>query len=97
MNRYEDECYYYVRKPCGIPTTVGSQFSFIEQIEKERPSFFQELTRVWKQEEERGLLNRLDNETAGLLYFAKTPAIAEAYYAMQEDEKITKRYVCDIK
>ena len=97
MNWYEDDSCYYIRKPHGIPTTVGSQFSFIEQLEREQPECFHALTQERTQEEERGLLNRLDNETAGLLYFAKTHAIAEEYHKKQDDEQITKWYVCDVK
>lgn len=62
--RYEDEKFYYVRKPQGIPTTFGSQFSFMEQLESERHPFLVELMKARTREEERGLLNRLDNDTA---------------------------------
>ena len=84
MKRYEDTKFFYARKPHGMPTTVGSQFSFLEQIEKEKSPEFQQLQRFRKKEEEWGLLNRLDNDTAGLLYFAKTPSLAQEYYSAQE-------------
>lgn len=97
MKRYEDDYYYYIRKPHGIPTTFGSQFSFIEQLAVERPSFLVELERVRSRQEERGLLNRLDNDTAGLLYFAKTKESAQMYEQAQDQGTCTKRYVCDVK
>lgn len=62
--RYEDEHFYYARKPYGIPTTFGSQFSFLELLDQQRPAFFVQLADVRTREEERGLLNRLDNDTA---------------------------------
>lgn len=97
MKRYEDDYFYYVRKPHGIPTTFGSQFSFLETLQARRPVFFIELEKLWSREEERGLLNRLDNDTAGLIYFAKTREAAEHYYALQEKNILSKWYVCDIK
>lgn len=64
LQRYEDEKFYYLRKPQGMPTTFGSQFSCMEQLENERPAFLVELAKARSAEEERGLLNRLDNDTA---------------------------------
>ncbi len=97
MKRYEDDYLYYVRKPHGMPTTFGSQFSFLETLQARRPTFFMELEKIWSREEEFGLLNRLDNDTAGLIYFAKSRESAEHYYALQEKGEIAKRYLCDVK
>lgn len=92
---YEDERFYYVRKPHGIPTVYGAQFSFLETLEQERPSFFTALADVRTSQEERGLLNRLDNDTAGLVYFAKTKDSAHRYHQQQETNNIHKIYLCD--
>lgn len=97
LKRYEDEKFYYVRKPHGIPTTFGSQFSFLEEIQQQSPEFFVKLAEVRTREEEWGLLNRLDNETAGLIYFAKNKEIAERYYALQDAGRVNKWYICDIQ
>ncbi len=84
MKRYEDDFLYYIRKPHGKPTTFGSQFSFIEELPYLCPELYARLEKHRTREEERGLLNRLDNDTAGLLYFAKTKEIADRYYAQQD-------------
>lgn len=93
--RYEDEYLYYVRKPHGIPTVYGSQFSFLEKLEQERPLFFTRLADVWTSQEERWLLNRLDNDTAWLIYFAKSKDAADRYHQQQEGNHISKIYLCD--
>src|SRR4051812_39234998 len=90
IKRYEDEKLYYVRKPHGIPTTFGSQFSFLEEIQKQHPTFFTALSEHRTREQERGLLNRLDNDTAGLIYFAKTPEILSWYEKQQDAGEVAK-------
>ncbi len=49
----------------------------------------------WK-EKELGLLNRLDNDTAGFLYFVKTPEIFEKYRQLQSEGKVHKWYIAQI-
>lgn len=48
-------------------------------------------------EEELGLLNRLDNETAGFLYFAKTKKAYQRYRRLQTEGKVNKRYIAQVK
>lgn len=48
-------------------------------------------------ENELGLLNRLDNETAGFLYFAKTQASFDKYRQFQSEGKIHKWYIAKIQ
>lgn len=64
ISRYEDSRFYYVWKPHGMPTTFGTQFSFLEKIDQKNPLFMQQLREQWTWQDERGLLNRLDNDTA---------------------------------
>ena len=45
---------------------------------------------------EYGLLNRLDNDTAGFLYFAKTPSIFDQIQ-LQAQNKIEKHYIAQIQ
>lgn len=97
MKRYEDDYLYYIRKPHGKPTTFGSQFSFVEELPYLCPELYALLVKEWTREEERGLLNRLDNDTAGLLYFAKTKKAAEWYYEKQDQGEVAKRYLCDVQ
>jgi 23S rRNA pseudouridine1911/1915/1917 synthase len=47
-------------------------------------------------EEELWLLNRLDNETAGFLYFAKTQEAYATYRNLQSEWKVNKRYIAQI-
>ena len=49
----------------------------------------------WKKQEY-GLLNRLDNDTSWLLYFAKNPLVKERYKKAQLEWKIKKYYVADV-
>lgn len=92
----ETDKYYFVRKPHGIPTTFGSQFSFVEKIVSENPPFFAPLAQHFSAEEEYWLLNRLDNDTAGFLYFAKTKDIKEEYKKLQDEQKINKLYIANL-
>gem|GEM_PF-627880 len=52
---------------------------------------------IFGKEQELGLLNRLDNETAGFLYFAKTQQAFDRYRQLQSEGKIHKRYIAQIK
>jgi len=47
-------------------------------------------------DQEYGLLNRLDNETWGFLYFAKTPATIGLYKDLQSQNKIEKIYLAQV-
>jgi 23S rRNA-/tRNA-specific pseudouridylate synthase len=93
MQYIENDQYYFVRKPHGIPTTFGSQFSFLEQLEQERDSFFEQQSKEFNKAEEYGLLNRLDNDTAGYIYFAKTHKAKDAYLEKQQAKQYTKYYI----
>ena len=96
MIRYEDENYYFVWKPHGIPTTFGMQECFLEHIVHEKPPFFAALQHHFTKEQEYGLVNRLDNDTAGLLYFAKRPDVKQQYKVLQSDQKLYKIYMCTV-
>jgi len=47
-------------------------------------------------EGELGLVNRLDNDTAGLVYFAKSQKIFDDYTLAQREAKVYKWYVVDV-
>ena len=96
---YEDEFCYYVWKSSNIPTTFGKEFSFLEllfQQEQQKYPFIQRLSSVFSREEEWGLLNRLDNATTWLLYFAKSHEIKKHYKALQYEWKVRKYYLVEI-
>ena len=67
-----------------------TQFTLNEAIVQEQLTIF-------GKEKELGLLNRLDNETAGLLYFAKTQAAFDKYRQIQAEGKINKWYIAQIQ
>ena len=52
---------------------------------------------IFGKDEELGLLNRLDNETAGFLYFAKTQEAFDRYRQLQSEGKINKWYIAQIQ
>ncbi len=41
-------------------------------------------------------MNRLDNATSGLLYFAKSPKIKEDYKTLQQLGKLKKTYLAEV-
>lgn len=57
----------------------------------------QEQFTTFGKDEELWLLNRLDNETAGFLYFAKTQKAFERYRHFQAEGKINKWYIAQIQ
>lgn len=48
------------------------------------------------QDQEYGLLNRLDNDTSWFLYFAKTKEFYDTFKQFQKDGKITKYYLTQV-
>lgn len=88
---YEDRNYIGFFKPSGIPTTYGSQSEcFIKEIKESHPELF---TFAGFKEEEGGLLYRLDNETCGLVLFAKNK---EAHDRFIQDRNLKKIYLAEI-
>jgi len=74
----------YVDLPDFTPCTV-------------KKSLIQQQLAIFGKEKELGLLNRLDNETAGLLYFAKTQEAFDKYRHLQSEGKINKWYIAQIQ
>lgn len=99
--RYEDNYFTYIWKPANIPTTFWKEKSFLEMLleseDKKIQSFFQRQKEFFWEEEEYGLLNRLDTPTSWLLTFAKTPLFAEQYKILQSENKIEKNYLAEVK
>lgn len=96
MIHYIDkELVYLARKPYGMPTTWGNQFSFLDAVEYDKPAFFPAVEKFGK-EDEYGLLNRLDNDTEWFVYFAKTMADKEKYLQLQDEWTMSKIYLCAV-
>ena len=94
---YEDEWCYYIWKPAWIPSTFWKEKSFLELVIEERWNIvIDSLLKEFSKEEEYGLLNRLDNATTWLLYFAKNRNIKEQYKEKQKEWNIKKFYVLDV-
>lgn len=66
------------------------------QIELKKTLIDQQVHAFGK-DDELGLLNRLDNETAWFLYFAKTKQSYEKYRKIQSEGKVNKRYIAQVK
>ena len=79
---FSDEAFLYVWKPHGVPSTFGKTSSFLENIIA--MDFFVEQKKTFTIDQEYGLLNRLDNDTAGLLYFARTKPLYDRYIVAQD-------------
>lgn len=60
------------------------------------PEIIKEQSKLFWKTQELGLLNRLDNETAGFLYFARSPKALDRYRHLQAEGKINKRYIAQI-
>ena len=100
LNRYEDKYFYYFRKPCEIPSTYGKEKCFLdcltESDDKDIKAIVESQKEYFWEQDEYGLVNRLDNDTTWLLYLAKTPLFKEKYKQAQKEWKIEKFYVADV-
>ena len=95
--RYENDYFYYVRKPQGIPSTFGSEESFLHKLIGAKSEQITQLQQAWHWvDKELWLVNRLDNVTGGLLFFAKNPALHSDYKLLQQDHKVEKIYYADL-
>lgn len=99
---FEDDYCYYFWKPHGIASSWGSWPCFLDMfltsnadtaIEKIRTN----LTIAFGSDNEFGLLNRLDNDTSGLLYFAKSLEVKKQRKKLQNQWKIVKYYLADVR
>jgi len=91
---YEDDSLLIVDKPQGLATAPGKLPSLCEALFRERPGLG--VVHGYR-EQEGGLLNRLDNETGGLVFFAKNEAAFSLYSCLMKKDEIEKRYMAVIK
>ncbi len=59
-------------------------------------TFLRNQTTKFTKEQEYGLLNRLDNDTGGFLYFAKNPESYQLYKQQQKQWEIQKIYLAQV-
>lgn len=86
---YEDEDLIIIVKPQGLATSKGNLSSLCDMAFQEMP----QLSKIkGYNTNEGGLLNRLDNDTGGLVMFAKSDKSFNYYLSQMKDERINKFY-----
>lgn len=105
---YEDKYFYYFWKPAWVASVFWEQKSFLDYIDflltdkKEQNenilvyTIFLYLQDMFGRKGEYGLVNRLDNDTSWLLYFAKTPLFKQKYKQIQQEILVSKYYLVDV-
>ena len=87
---FEDESIIIFDKPQGMAASKGRKISLCDVVFDLYPN----LAKVkGYRTNEGGLLNRLDNDTGGLVMFAKSDKSFEYFLGLMKDEKIQKHYV----
>jgi 23S rRNA pseudouridine1911/1915/1917 synthase len=87
---YKDPDLLIIDKPQGLPTTPGK---LKENLFDLVSSVFPETNNIrGHKKTEGGLLNRLDNETGGLVFFARTQQGFDHYFTMMKNGEMTKIY-----
>ena len=71
-------------------------FLYLIEHKNSHQKIIQDLTNMFWEDKEYWLLNRLDNDTWGLLYFAKTIEIYEDYKSKQTNNLIQKFYIAQV-
>lgn len=91
---YEDDDLILFDKPQGIPTTPGEQVDFCSMVFESHPV----LKKIpGHKPKEGGLLNRLDNETGGIVFFAKSHEAFLYYLEAMNQERIEKYYLAIVE
>ncbi len=87
---YKSNDLLIINKPQGIPSDKGENKSIIEYLYEDIP----EVSAINGYNNSKGgLLNRLDNETGGLLLVGLTQHGFDYYYSQMVEKKIIKRYI----
>lgn len=97
MIYYQDEFCYYFWKDEWIASSRWKEKCFLDKIKESDDDICIKLKTNWTEYEEYGMLNRLDNETSGLLYFAKDKSIKDKRKKLQKQWKIYKYYIADVR
>lgn len=94
---FEDKNMYFFWKEQWIATTFGNQKSFLDNFDDPQNQAYEILNNAFWKDWEYWLLNRLDNKTWWLLYFAKSKEIFYNFKNTQKQWLIKKIYICDIQ
>lgn len=87
---YEDNSILVINKPQGLATGSGKKENLCNFIFNEKPHL---LSVKGYKKEEAGLLNRLDNETGGIVLLAKSDKAFQYYHNEMKKCKIEKIYI----
>lgn len=98
---YQDQFFYYFWKPAGIASTRWKSASFLDlmcddSINKAIQNIVQSQMIFFGKNQELWLLNRLDNATSWLLYFAKSPKVYNHFRNLQQNMEINKYYLLEV-
>ena len=91
---YENDSIILVNKPQGLATGRGKKDNLCDLIFKEKPYL---LNVKGYKKEEGGLLNRLDNETGGIVLFAKNDEAFKYYHEEMKNCNIEKIYTAVVQ
>lgn len=92
---YEDDELLIVDKPQGLPTTFGKNKNSLIELVFNDFSYLKNVKGY--NNKEGGLLNRLDNDTGGLVLFAKNDVAFNYYKEQMKNSKIKKIYTSIVK
>lgn len=70
--------------------------SSLQQVQNTKSAITHQ-TQTFSKDQEYWLLNRLDNDTAGFLYFAKDLATFDQYRQLQAQNRIEKHYIAHVQ
>ncbi|MBN1374006.1 RNA pseudouridine synthase [Candidatus Dojkabacteria bacterium] len=94
MKIWETPKYIVVDKPYGLPTTYKNEQDTGDCLVKRIIKLYPKLLSVkGYKEREGGLLYRLDNETTGVVLFAKSNENFNEFIALSQEGEIFKRYI----
>ena len=91
-----DSDYIFAWKPAGRASSRWSSFSLLDAIDEQTDPLWIGQRAIFWYDDEYGLLNRLDNETTGIVIFARSLAAKTQYQRLQDEWKMTKTYYATV-
>lgn len=91
-----DAHYILVRKPAGRASSRWSSFSLLDAVQEQTDPLRIIQREIFWPHDEYGLLNRLDNETTGIMIFARSLKSKEHYHKLQDEWKVIKTYYASV-
>lgn len=91
-----DDDYILVRKPAHRASSRWSSFSLLDAVQEQIDPLRITQREIFWPNDEYGLLNRLDNETTGIIIFARSLKSKEHYHRLQDAWKVIKTYYATV-